>query len=173
MVVLLTNTTLGVRRRVDNPGRNEHGEKVRAGWTDMSTPLPGRTNEAADASWSLGVDPSLWPVREGDLIIATAGQHAGASWLVQTSDLIQNNYDHRIDWIRVSALRRAYGGTAPADGWFVARYADNVEPDPVIPQEPQAGLWSGFGPPPDDLVAEPGDEYIDLTTGIVYTFGED
>lgn len=169
MAVLLTNVSLGLRRRTDAAARNAHGERQRAGWGPVIGLHPGRMNETADAAWALGLDPALWPVRMGDLVISDSG----ASWLVQTSDLIQNNFDHRVDWIRVAALPRTSAGTVPGGAWFVARYTPTVEPVAPDPGAPPVlhspGLWTGYGPPPaTNFGAKPGDEYLDMTTGIVY-----
>ncbi len=173
MSVLLPNTTLGVRRRVEG-ARNSHGERMPAGWGEVVGPQPGRTREQADATWSLGVDPALWPVRQGDLVIATDG----GSWLVTSANLIQNNFDHRVDWVRVIAAHRTNGSTEPGGAWFVARYEDYVEPPPPDPTAPPsrdaAGLWTGWGPPPavsPDFWPQVGDEYLDLYTGTIYRLG--
>jgi hypothetical protein len=166
--VLLPNASLGLRRRVEGP-RNSHGEHTADGWGPFQGPYDGRTNETSGGTWSLGVDPRLWPVRVGDLIISVTG----GSWLVQTSDLICNNYDSSVDWVRVSALHRTANGTEPGGAWFVARYTDYIEPPPVVPPGPvyKAGLWTGTGPPPPISVTfnpVAGDEYVDLNTGFVY-----
>lgn len=172
MAVLLPNALLGLRRRVEG-AVNAHGERVAAGWGEFLGPHEGRVSEGADASWSLGLDPSLWPVRVGDLVVATSG--AGA-WLVQTADLLRNNYDPTVDWIRVSGLRRTGSGTAPADVWSVARYVDTVDPavaDYTVPAY-EGGRWLGTGTPPapgGTFTPAAGDEYLDLNTGIVYTLG--
>jgi hypothetical protein len=34
------------------------------------------------------------------------------------------------------------------------------------------GVWTGEGPPPDDLDAEPGQSYIDTLSGTIYKFEE-
>lgn len=168
MSVLLPNARLGVRRRQEG-ARNAHGERMAAGWGSFEGPYDGRINETAGGTWNLGVDPALWPVRQGDLVIALTG----GSWLVQTADLIQNNYDSTVDWVRVSALHRAVGGTEPGGAWFVARYTNYVEPPPPTPSGPvyEAGVWTGTGPPPapgGDFLPQTGDEYVDLNTGLVY-----
>ena len=170
--VLLPNTRLGLRRRIE-AARNSHGERTSSGWGGVVGLEPGRTNENADGTWGLGADPALWPVREGDLVISDTG----ASWLGRTSDLIQNNYDHTVDWVRITALPRTDGSTAPPDAWFVARFEPFVQPvDPTpddnTPTRDEAGLWTGYGPPPaGDFGAVLGDEYLDLNTGIVYELG--
>lgn len=169
MTVLMPNAQLGVRHRIDEQTRTPHGQLLPAGWGPMFGPQQGRSNERSDGGWALGVDPSLWPVRVGDLIVSTDG----GSWLVVTADLIQNNVDHRVDWVKIDAQRRTEGGTIPGGAWFVARYTDGVEPDPPPGSEGAAGLWTGTGPPPDEIPgAHVGDEYIDLSTGIVYELGE-
>ena len=172
MTVLLPNTRLGLRRRVIEEARNSHGERVPAGWGQVVGLYDGRTNETAEGTWALGLDPALWPVRKDDLVIAPSG----AMWLVQTADLIQNNYDSYVDWVRVSGLLRSLGGTEPGGAWFVARYTpglDDTIPDPQgEPILTQPGLWTGTGPPPaTPFGAETGDEYLDLSTGFIYRLG--
>lgn len=170
----MTNATLGVRRRVDAT-RNAHGERVAAGWGPVVGPAPGRTRQNADASWGLGLDPDLWPIRQGDLVIGADG----GSWLVTSANLITNNVDSQVDWVRVIAAHRTSGGaTEPGGGWFVARYDDYVEPPPLDPPPPPsrdaAGLWTGWGPPPavsNDFWPQVGDEYLDLYTGTIYRLG--
>jgi hypothetical protein len=163
----MPNANLGVRRRAAT-ARDAHGAPLPGVWGAVVGLLAGRVNERADGSWALGLDPSLWPVRVDDLVISDAG----ASWLVQTADLIRNNLDPSVDWVRVSAQTRTAGGTVPGGAWFVARYVDYAEPAPPEGGEPrllEAGLWTGYGPPPTyDFGAQPGDEYIDLSTGVVY-----
>ena len=167
MAVLLPNATLTVRRVVDGGAVNSHGERVGPSYGMVEGFHPGRVNERSDGGWGLGVDPRLWPVRQGDLVLANDGR----SWLVRSADLLQNNYDSSVDWVRVDALHRGNGGTEPGGAWFVARYTDHVEPVPPDgpPTSPQPGLWTGNGPPPSVLFgAEPGDEYIDLVSGTIY-----
>jgi hypothetical protein len=114
--VLLPNTDLGLRRRTEGV-RNAHGERVGGDWAPVGEFYPGRTNERADGGWALGVDPSLWPVRKDDLIV----DRDGTEWLVETSDLIRNNYDSRVDWVRVTGYQRTGTGTEPGGAEFVGR----------------------------------------------------
>lgn len=171
MPVLMPNASLGVRGRAEGLVRNSHGERVLAGWTAMSALHPGRTREQSDGTWSLGVDPALWPVRVGDLVVSDGG----AGWLVQTTTLIRNNLDPRADWVRITGVLRGNGGTVPGGAWFVGRYTSDVDADPTTsdPVLVQANLWTGTGPPPDPdpvaFPAEEGDEYVDMLTGTVYT----
>lgn len=169
MAVLLPNAQLGVRRRNDAVARNARGERIPAGWGSLIGFHEGRINEKADGSWALGVDPELWPVRKDDLIVSSTGM----AWLVTTSDLIQNNFDHRVDWVRVTGQHRGGGGTEPGGAWFVARYAPVVDPSDgdveAPPIQTESGLWIGYGPPPGfDFGAEEGEEYLDLITGTIY-----
>lgn len=171
MSVWLPNTQLGLRRRVEAP-RNAHGQRMPDGWGQFLGPHDGRTKENADGSWNLGVDPDLWPVRQGDLIISTGG----GSWLVQTAAVLRNNYDPTVDWVRATGLHRTTDGTEPGGPWYVGRFTDYAEPPPPTPGPPvyEAGAWTGYGPPPEasaEFAPEPGDEYIDLLTGLVYVFG--
>lgn len=169
----MPNTRLGLRRRVEGV-LNAHGERTSGGWGPLSTLEPGLASEQADSSWRLGLDPALWPVRQKDLIVSEDGQ----SWLVDTSDLLTNSFDSTVNWVRCTASARRNGSTLPADGWFVARYTELVEPTPPDPDGPPlrdaAGLWTGYGPPPTaDFGAQEGDEYIDLVTGVVYRLGDE
>lgn len=172
MTVLLPNARLGLRRRVDGT-RNAHGERTPAGWGDITGPYDGRVNEQAGGTWALGLDPRLWPVRANDIAIAGTGQ----SWLITGADLIQNNYDATVDWIRATALHRTDGGTEPGGVWFVARYTTFANPVPdagaPAPRKESAALWVGYGPPPAPsplFTPEPYEEYLDLTTGTIYTY---
>lgn len=171
MVVLLPNTRLGLRRRADAEERNSHGERVPVGWGGLvnGALFEGRTKEQTDGTWTLGLDPSLHPVRQGDMVISEDGD----AWIVTVAALLTNNYDSSVNWIRTTAQKMSAGGTEPGGQWFVARYADSVNPevpDPDgVPTWSEAGLWTGYGPPPDaDFGADVGDEYLDLLSGTVY-----
>jgi hypothetical protein len=50
------------------------------------------------------------------------------------------------------------------------QFAGSADIDnPALVAQPQAGLFTGTGPPPDDIPgAKPGDEYIDMSTGKIY-----
>lgn len=174
MTVLMADGRYGLRRRVEG-GLNEHGEETPSGWGPLYGPHEGRARVLGDGTWSLGVDPALWPVRQGDLII---GFHGG-SWLVQNAVLLENNYDHRVDWVRVSGLHRSVSGsTEPGGAWFIARYSDYVEPPPPEPGPPvfEANVWTGHGPPPApsaEFAPAEGDEYVDLLTGLIYVLQGD
>lgn len=169
MTVRLPNARLGIRRRVEG-ARNSHGERVAAGWGPFVGPYDGRTNETATGTWNLGLDVALWPVRVNDLVINLTG----GSWLVTTSDLIRLNIPNsHVDWVRVTGLHRTANGTEPGGAWFVARYTDYVEQPPPNPGGPvyEAGVWTGYGPPPavgPGFEPDEGDEYVDLLTGLIY-----
>lgn len=117
MAVLMANTQLGLRRRVAGGTKNAHGERVGDEWEPVGAFYPARTKERADGGWALGVDPALWPVRKDDLLV----DPDGGEWLVRTSDLIRNNVDSRVDWIRVDANQRAGAHTEPGGPEFVGR----------------------------------------------------
>lgn len=175
MAVLFANAMLGVRHRVERQERNAHGERVPVGWGPADAVREGFVTEGSDAAWRLRLDPSLWPVRTNDLVISTTG----LTLLVTSADLITNSYDDAVDYVAVTGRQRSQGGTEPGGAWFVNRYLPELDdsiPDtgPGDPILTKPGLWTGNGPPPDvPWGAHPGDEYIDLLTGIVYEMGDD
>lgn len=166
MSVLLSNAKLGLRRRYDGT-LDTHGDSVPTGWGAVTGPLDGYQQELPDSTWVLGLDPSLWPVRQNDMVISG---DTGGAWLVMTADLIKHPVDSTVDWIRLTANQRGNGGTEPGGAWFVNRYAPEAGPNPY---RGEAGLFTGHGAPnPADLTgALPGDEYLDLDTGVIYQLG--
>lgn len=168
MTVLMPNAQLGIRRRVEGV-RDSHGDRVPTGWGAMTDPLDGLLKEEADSTWIVGLDPSLWPVRQNDMVIDGA---TGGAWLVTTANLITHSLDDTVNWIRCTANQRGNGGTEPGGAWFVNRYVPDVGPGLY---RGEASVFTGDGPPPTDpavLGAKPGDEYVDLTTGVVYRLGD-
>lgn len=164
MSVLLPNAVLGLRRRVDG-ARDAHGSPLPTGWGPVEGPADGLLNEQTDATWIIGLDPALWPVRQNDMVIDTA---TGGAWLVDTAHLAQHPIDSTVNWVRCTGRQRGNGGTEPGGAWFIARYAPDAPPSVIA----AVGLWTGEGPPPDPLPgAQPGDEYIDTLTGVVYQLG--
>lgn len=166
MSVLLVNASLGVRRRFDAE-RDAHGSPLPTGWGAVSGPEPGYLDEQSDGTWVVGLDPVLWPVRQNDMVIDGG---TGAAWLLLTVDLIEHPVDDTVNWIRCTANQRGNGGTEPGGSWFVNRYTPDVGPNPY---RGEAGLFTGHGTPDaQDLTAAlPGDEYLDLDTGVVYLLG--
>lgn len=168
MSVLLPNTQLGIRRRYDS-GKDAHGFSVPVGWGTMQGPLPGFEQEQPDSTWILGLDPTLWPARQNDMVIDGV---TGAAWLVTSADLCMHPKDPTVDWIRLTANQRGNGGTEPGGAWFVNRYTPDVGPNIY---RGEAGVFTGHGPPdpdnPDLSSALPGDEYVDLDTGVIYQLG--
>jgi hypothetical protein len=166
--VLLPNAQLGLRRRYEG-GEDAHGADLPTGWGAVEGPLPGYQNEQADSTWVLGLDPDLWPVRQNDMVIDT---DTGGSWLIVTADLVKHPIDDTVDWVRLTANQRAGGGTEPGGAWFVNRFTPDLGPDPY---RGVAGLFTGHGAPtaatPGLSSALPGDEYVDLDTGVVYQLG--
>jgi hypothetical protein len=162
--VLLTNASLGLRRRVDG-ARDAHGSPLPTGWGALVGPADGLLNEQPDATWVVGLDPTLWPVRQNDMVIDAV---TGAAFLVDTAKLAQHPVDDTVNWIRCTARQRGNGGTEPGGPWFVNRYAPDVGPTTY---RGEASVFTGEGPPPadpDTIGAVPGDEYLDLTTGVIY-----
>lgn len=84
MAVILANCALGVRKRAHSFARDAHGSPVApAQPSPVSALLPGSAIETGENNtWSLRVDPSLWPVYEGDEV--TDGTR---TWVVVTARL--------------------------------------------------------------------------------------
>lgn len=116
MAVLLADRLLGVRARVT--ATDTHGYRSTPSWGPLGAALPGRAEQRPDAAigatggrtWVLALDPSLWPVGQQDLVV---DPDADQWWLVTSADLIKNNADPAIDYIRVEAHTRATVGTTP------------------------------------------------------------
>lgn len=118
MAVLLPNRSLGVRRAV-TAALDAHGDRSAPSWGAMAGPWAGRAEEEPDAAemgatggrtWVLALDPAAWPLTQGDLVAEPA---TGATWLVITADLLANNADPAIDYIRVEAHARTGTATRP------------------------------------------------------------
>lgn len=116
MAVLVANRSLGLRRRTA-AGVDGHGDPVGFTWGAMAGPWPGRAEELPDAemggvggrTWVLALDPAAWPVQQGDMAVDPA---TSQEWLVTSADLLRNNADPSVDYIRVEAHARV-GGTRP------------------------------------------------------------
>jgi hypothetical protein len=118
VAVLLTNTTLGLRRRADGP-YDAHGERQNGALGATLGPWPGRTQEQGDGTWSLALDPAAWPVRENDLVVESAP--GSRVWVVQSAQLLRNNADPVVDYIRVTGAQQTVAGTEPGGVEFVGR----------------------------------------------------
>lgn len=120
MSVLLPNTGLGVRRRAAAT-YDGHGTPLPGALGALQGPYPARLRERADGGWSIGLDPRLWPVGVNDLV---AEPETGREWNIQTAELLTNNADGRVDWIRVQGLERTAGdSTEPGGAEFASRDA--------------------------------------------------
>lgn len=87
-------------------------------WGATVGPWPGRVSQGPDApigqpggrTWVLALDPAAWPLLQGDLVVDVG---SGEQWLVTSADLLNNNADSAIDYIRVEAHTRIAASTAP------------------------------------------------------------
>lgn len=71
MAVILPNCALGLIVRAHPYARDARGVPMPAdddSDTTVRGPEPGSAREMPDGSWSLKLDPGLWPVRAGDRI---------------------------------------------------------------------------------------------------------
>lgn len=117
MAVLLPDRLLGVRHRAA-PSVDGHGDRSAPSWGGIVGPWPGRAAEGPDVpvgdvggrSWIIALDSAAWPVLQGDLVAEPA---SAREWLVNSADLLSNNADASIDYIRVEAHIRVVNSTAP------------------------------------------------------------
>jgi hypothetical protein len=117
--VLLADRTLGLRRQ-SSSGADGHGDRIGRTWGALEGPHPGRAEEQPDTvmhgtggrTWVIALDDRLWPVTQGDMIVDA---DSGVNWLVTSADLLRNNADPSVDYVRVEAhtLASASGGTIP------------------------------------------------------------
>lgn len=126
MSVHLPNTTLGVRR-VDRAAYDSHGAPLPAAPGVLSVLLPGKRAESDSGQWQLALDPSLWPVRVGDRVVADDGMEwvAVYSKLIQSPALTGIELDPEIDldvaFIRVTGNQVTPAGAEPVGNEFVGR----------------------------------------------------
>jgi hypothetical protein len=118
LAVVMTNTTLGLRRRADG-AYDAHGERSNGALGAEIGPYPGRSSEQPDGSWTLAVDPALWPVRENDVIVESVS--GTRLWVVKSAKLLRNNLDPVVDYIRVEAAQQVAAGTEPGGTQFAGR----------------------------------------------------
>lgn len=126
MSVQLPNTRLGVQR-VNATAVDSHGAPLPAQPGEASALLPGKRAEQDTGQWQLALDPSLWPVRVGDQILAEDGM----AWVVVYTKFIPApplsaeeqdlGVDLDVAFIRVTGNQVTAAGTEPVGGEFVGR----------------------------------------------------
>jgi hypothetical protein len=109
VAVILANCALTVARRAP-VSHDASGYPIPGARQAAPPPLPGRMMERPDHSWMLAVDPALWPVREGDLVVEPS---TGREWLVVSADLLTNEADPAVDYIRCETEVRVGSSTLP------------------------------------------------------------
>jgi hypothetical protein len=109
MAVLMADRSLSVRHR--SPGTlDSHGDVVGGAWGAVQGPWPGRAHEGPNGAWTLAVDEAAWPVLAGDIIVQPDN---GRQWIATTAQLMQNNLDSSVNYVRVDALERVGTNTEP------------------------------------------------------------
>lgn len=126
MGVQLPNGTLGVRR-VDPDAVDAHGAPAPAAPDEPTQLLPGKVAEQDNGSWQLALDPSLWPVRVGDQIVAGDGR----AWVATSVKLVRTpplsaeeealGLDLDVSFVRVTGSEVTPVGTEPGGGVFAGR----------------------------------------------------
>ena len=81
VAVILADGSYSVRHRTHPATRNADGLPVLATPAGPVGPWPGAAHEIPGFAnnWSFRLDPRVWPLREGDLIIG-----GGRTWTVET-----------------------------------------------------------------------------------------
>ena len=126
MSVHLPNTRLGVRR-ADPTAVDSHGAPVPTRPGAVTALLPGKRAEQDSGQWQLALDPSLWPVRVGDRVVADDGQEWVAVYtkLIQAPALDDIELDPGLDldvaFIRVTGNQVTRRGAEPTGSEFVGR----------------------------------------------------
>lgn len=116
MAVLLPNCVLTVSRVADR--EDAFGDRVAGTVGAQSVPYPGNVVERNDGTWSLALDPALWPVREHDLVTDVA---TGRQWVIQRSSLNTNPRMPEIDFVQAEAVEKGPSGVEPGGSYFVGR----------------------------------------------------
>jgi hypothetical protein len=99
MVVVLADGRYRVLRLPHPQPRDGHGLPVPGGgtWTEF---VDGAAGQQPDGSWSLRLDPSVWPVHAGD----TVEREDGSRWVVYGEPRLSAVPDHPdVDHVRVTA----------------------------------------------------------------------
>lgn len=116
MAVLIPNTSIGVRR--STIVRGAFGDRVAVpGAAGATRHLPAAKREMNDGTWRLNIDPSLWPVREKDVLV----EPDGASYVVRTAENITHPEAPEISHVRCTAVQVAAQGAEPGGAEFVGR----------------------------------------------------
>lgn len=99
MTVVLTSGNYGIRKRTHPFSRDAHGTPVPPGLGSVVGPWPGDANRQADGSYSIRLDPRLWPVKAGDVVTGPNSE----VWLVVGQPLLfRNNASPDVDYVGVT-----------------------------------------------------------------------
>jgi hypothetical protein len=99
VVVILSDGSYSVRKRTHEYTRDGHGTPVPGSPGSASAALPGAATEQPDGTYTLRLDPALWPLREDDLIDGPSSR----TWIIESAVLRVNNADSAIDYVAVTA----------------------------------------------------------------------
>lgn len=99
VAVILGDGQYTVRHRAHPAPRDADGIPVLSAPGDPQGPFYGASREVAQDSWSLRLDPAVWPLREGDIV---AGH--GRTWVVEgRPSLYVNNAAADVDYVSATA----------------------------------------------------------------------
>lgn len=97
----MTSGNYGVRRRSHPFARDGHDSPVAGAPGAVVGPYPGDSRRQDDGTYSLRLDPRLWPVNEDDLVTGPAGE----VWIVAGLPQLQvNNLDPTLDHVTAAGV---------------------------------------------------------------------
>lgn len=77
MAVVLSDGNYRVQKRGEST-RDADGALVPAALDVLGAELPGASTRQQDGSWTLRLDPAVWPIRAGDRVVGPGG----VAWIV-------------------------------------------------------------------------------------------
>ena len=99
MAVILGDGAYTVRHRGHPAPRDADGLPVLSAPGDPLGPWPGAAREVSENSWSLRLDPGVWPLRAGDVVVGN-----GHTFVIQgRPSLFTNNASAAVDYVAATA----------------------------------------------------------------------
>lgn len=115
MGVVIPNRNLAVRARL--AGADGHGDRTAAGFAPAGAAYPANATANGNTplgtpggrTWSIALDPRLWPVRQQDMIV---DPDTGQQWQVTSAQLTDHPLFPTVSYIQVQAHEYTTGTRA-------------------------------------------------------------
>jgi hypothetical protein len=92
MAVVLADGSYVLHRQArPSSTRDAHGTPVHGGTEPPVGPADGAAARRADGSWALRLDPALWPVAVGDVVVREGD---GRRWVITGTPLLHEVPNH-------------------------------------------------------------------------------